>query len=113
MIRQCKRHGETSFATRTDGRYRCRKCASEAVTRRRRKVSAILVDEAGGKCVLCGYSRSYAALVFHHRIPAEKEFGIASKGATIALDRLRVEAAKCDLLCANCHAEVEYPEKMI
>jgi ribosomal protein L30E len=39
--------------------------------------------------------------------PAEKEFGLARHGVTRSLDRARVEAAKCVLLCANCHAEVE------
>lgn len=70
----------------------------------RRKAKEILVAEAGGACVRCGYNKCLRALTFHHRDPAEKEFTIRSK--IRKLDTLRKEAAKCDLLCANCHAEV-------
>jgi hypothetical protein len=67
----------------------------------------MLVDEAGGRCRLCGYSRSYAALVFHHVDPAGKSFGLGQRGHSRPLARSREEAQKCLLLCANCHAEVE------
>jgi hypothetical protein len=47
------------------------------------------------------------ALQFHHRDPSKKSFAIAAGGLTRSIEVLRIEAAKCDLLCANCHAEVE------
>ena len=54
VVRHCRRHGETEFALVGDRRYpRCKECRAEAVARRRRKVKQILVEEAGGKCVLC------------------------------------------------------------
>ncbi len=56
---------------------------------------------AGGQCVDCGYVRCIAALEFHHRDPATKEFGLGSFDGS--LDKLIAEAAKCDLLCASCH----------
>lgn len=105
---ECPKHGLTRFvAVRSESRLRCAKCRAEAVSRRRRKVKDILVAEAGGKCVLCGYSRHSAALQFHHRDPSTKAFGLGVRGITRSLARLREEALKCDLLCANCHAEVE------
>ena len=67
----------------------------------------ILVDEAGGRCCLCGYDRCLAALEFHHLDPLEKRLEINAKGTSLALDTLRAEARKCVLLCSNCHAEVE------
>jgi hypothetical protein len=70
-------------------------------------VKALLVEEAGGKCTLCGYDRCVAALQFHHLDPSTKAFGLSRKGVTKGIDSLRAEAAKCVLLCANCHAEVE------
>ena len=85
----------------------CPRCRSEAVTAWRRRAKRTLVAEAGGRCALCGYDRSVAALHFHHRDPAEKAFTIGGRGLARALDVLRREAAKCVLLCANCHAEVE------
>lgn len=83
------------------------RCRSEAVSRRRRRLKEILVAEAGGACGLCGYDRYIGALQFHHRDDANKEFGLGDRGLTRSLDALRAEAAKCILLCANCHAEVE------
>lgn len=103
----CRRHGKTEFYIEGRGSHRCMRCRWEAVARRRRKVKETLVWEAGGQCRLCGYSRCADALHFHHVDPATKSFGIGSRGLTRSLDVLRVEAAKCALLCANCHAEVE------
>jgi transposase/Zn finger protein HypA/HybF involved in hydrogenase expression len=103
----CVQHGDTEFVLEGRGHYRCKRCRSEAVARRRRKVKGILVAEAGGACILCGYSRDVGALHFHHVEPINKRVEINAKGVALALDKLRVEAAKCVLLCANCHAEVE------
>lgn len=103
----CVRHGTQNFLVFADGRTSCARCNVEAVSRRRRRVKQILVDEAGGRCALCGYSRFAGALQFHHRELKEKAFGLSQFGHTIALDRAREEALKCVLLCANCHAEVE------
>jgi len=103
----CPRHGPTGFARRSDGGRRCLKCRSEAVSRRRRRVKQILVAEAGGACALCGYAKCVAALEFHHVDPAGKAFSIGMQGLTRSLERARLEAKKCVLLCSNCHAEVE------
>jgi transposase-like protein len=106
-LRECTRHGWTAFVPAADGSLRCPRCASDAVSERRRRVKATLVDEAGGRCRLCGYDRYPGALHFHHLDPGAKSFGIGGTGATPSLAKLRREATKCVLLCANCHAEVE------
>lgn len=103
----CPVHGETEFHLRPDGYWRCLPCRSAHVSNRRRKVKQILVDEAGGACVLCGYSRTVRALQFHHVDPRDKRFHLSAGGFARALADARAEAAKCVLLCANCHAEVE------
>jgi 5-methylcytosine-specific restriction endonuclease McrA len=106
--RLCATHGMTWFVrTGALGYYRCLKCRSAAVAKRRRRVKEILVAEAGGRCRLCGYCRSVGALHFHHVDPATKSFTIAEAGVTRSLARAREEARKCVLLCSNCHAEVE------
>ena len=108
VLRTCLHHGEGVFVRYGEAdHYRCLRCRRERVIDRRRRVKEILVAEAGGACALCGYSRCVAALHFHHRDPATKEFGLALNGVARSLARSRVEAAKCVLLCANCHAEVE------
>jgi transposase-like protein len=107
VTRDCSEHGATEFVLDRDGRYRCRRCRSDAVTRRRRRVKLLLVSEAGGACVACGYDRHPAALQFHHLDPAQKRMVVSAQGFGVGLDTLRAEARKCVLLCANCHAEVE------
>jgi transposase-like protein len=103
----CSKHGLTMFRLRTKGGYRCTRCRAEAVVQRRRRIKRLLVDEAGGSCRLCGYSRCVAALEFHHVDPAEKSFALSYRGVARSLAKARAEASKCVLLCANCHAEVE------
>jgi hypothetical protein len=91
---------------RADG-FRCSRCRSEHVTERRRRVKLQLIREAGGACIICGYDRCPGALQFHHVEPSEKAFHISGRGVTRALEAARLEAQKCVLLCASCHAEVE------
>jgi hypothetical protein len=103
----CRRHGETEFFLEGRGYYRCKRCRSEAVSRRRRKLKAILIAEAGGRCCICGYDKHPSALEFHHLDPLEKQMPLSARGIAYALDTLRAEARKCKLLCSNCHAEVK------
>jgi transposase/DNA-directed RNA polymerase subunit RPC12/RpoP len=103
----CSVHGLTEFILEGRGYYRCAQCRSEAVTARRRRVKSVLVAEAGGRCARCGYAACQAALHFHHLDPAQKRLVVSAYGQGLGLEVLRAEAAKCVLLCANCHAEVE------
>ncbi len=108
VMRICSKHGRTVFTRYGTGdSYRCLACRKQRVIERRRKVKEILVREAGGGCVICGYERYLGALQFHHLDPATKAFGLGLRGIARSLARCREEAAKCMLLCANCHAEVE------
>jgi AraC-like DNA-binding protein len=94
-------------APRGGGYYRCGRCRAESVASHRRRLKALLIDEAGGRCILCGYDREPRALEFHHVDPAQKAFNLSRKGITLSVQALRAEARKCVLLCSNCHAEVE------
>lgn len=104
---QCLRHGKTPHVIEKSGRVRCKRCRSDAVSEARRRIKRILVEEAGGACLICGYDRCIAALQFHHRDRRKKRFALSRKGATRSLEAVRAEARKCDLLCSNCHVEVE------
>jgi transposase len=72
----CAHHGASDFWLENRGIYRCLRCRSEAVARRRRRLKEILVSEAGGRCSICGYDRYIGALQFHHRDGTAKEFGV-------------------------------------
>jgi excisionase family DNA binding protein len=104
---ECARHGVGEFWLEGRGIYRCLRCRSEAVARRRRRLKAELVADAGGRCAICGYDRWIGALHFHHRDGEAKEFGLSERGLTKSIEVMKAEAAKCILLCANCHSEVE------
>lgn len=72
----------------------------------RKKRKQMFVEEAGGGCKRCGYDKCLGALQFHHRDPDEKKFNLSCRElGNFSLEKLREEFAKCDLLCANCHAE--------
>lgn len=72
-----------------------------SLKRRRRRRKAQLIEMFGGRCLDCGYDSSPAALEFHHRDAATKEFGVGNWHGS--WERLVREAAKCDLVCATCH----------
>jgi len=70
-----------------------------------------LIDSLGGKCSSCGYDKNIASLCFHHRNPAIKKFRLDMRGlANRSSSEIVKEAAKCILLCHNCHTEIHNPE---
>jgi hypothetical protein len=67
-----------------------------------------IVELSGGECIKCGYKRCYSSLSFHHRDPSKKSFGLSTdKLRTSSWEKILEEVSKCDLLCLNCHMEVE------
>lgn len=59
------------------------------------------IEKLGGKCVDCGYEDS-RALEFDH-VP-ERGVKVANVAEMVGLRIFWDEVAKCDLVCANCHA---------
>lgn len=102
----CKETLEISsfYATKKKISSECKKCNKLRVNESLRERKKILVDTLGGKCMNCGYSKNINALTFHHRDANEKSFTVASR-LTSNIETLLEEIKKCDLLCANCHAE--------
>jgi len=80
------------------------------LTEYKNKLKRRLVDYKGGKCEKCGYNKdSLGAFHFHHKDSKTKEFAISQ--GKYSFDKLKAEVDKCQLLCANCHAEehdIEY-----
>lgn len=68
----------------------------------RANIRLLCHDLKSNGCSLCGYSKCLSALEFHHTSnDKEREVG---KSPTIA--SLNREAAKCIVVCANCHREI-------
>lgn len=109
MSYSCPIHGSAYLKPLGKGsnrRIRCSKCSSEKVSFYRKNAKRKLVELFGGKCILCGYSKYFGSLSFHHLDPSKKDFGIAEKGRTISFERMVEEASKCILVCHNCHSEI-------
>jgi DNA-directed RNA polymerase subunit RPC12/RpoP len=103
QCRTCGTTNESEFYAKS--KYYCKPCWNRLTYSKSREKLDTLIDERGGRCERCGYDRCRSALQWHHRDPLEKEFAISgSRGSNI--DKLRAEVSKCELLCANCHAEV-------
>ena len=66
----------------------------------------MLVRYKDGKCMLCGYKRSLAAFDLHHKDDSRKSFGLVLRGLTRSWKKIKREADKCVLVCANCHREI-------
>ena len=98
--------GKTTAAYYFDrGRYLEKFRSTQRV--RRRALRTAVLQAFGGKCSVCGYSKSRSSLDFHHTIPEEKSFGITDGiRRRYGFEKLAEEARKCALLCSNCHHEV-------
>lgn len=56
-------------------------------------------------CAGCGGTFEPYQMDFDHREPGEKSFNVtAGRAMLMPRDRLLEEIAKCDIVCANCHA---------
>lgn len=78
----------------------------KAVSDRRRKLKQMLVEYKGGKCALCGFTGYFGVFDLHHIEKSKKSFGISKGGITRSWEKMKAEADKCVLICANCHREV-------
>lgn len=67
----------------------------------RRERIAQIKTEAG--CADCGYNAHPSALHFDHLPGQEKLFHIAGN-LTGKWEHIEAEMAKCEVVCANCHA---------
>lgn len=111
IIKECPKHGEAVFYYDSHAKkYRCKICRAEAVVDTRRRNKLALIEYKGGKCQICGYDKCIDALEFHHLNQAEKKFGL-SNGDIRSLAKLKKEADKCILICANCHRELHAKER--
>lgn len=85
---------------RQDPEYRA--AGNAASYQRSQKNRQFIRDLKNKPCMDCGKKYPPEVMEFDHRDGSEKVFEIAS---ATRLGRFRIleEAAKCDLVCANCH----------
>jgi predicted HNH restriction endonuclease len=84
----------------------CKRCLNKLTAERQEDKKYRAVQAFGGKCSLCGYDHCRAALEFHHRDPTTKT-AQWNRMRSWSWQRIMQELAHCDLVCANCHREIE------
>ena len=106
--RDCPKHGRNSPARANDECLACRGEAARARRAERRAYTDAIKLTHG--CERCGYNRCAEALHFHHRDPRQKRMEV-QRAARSGWSTMVAEIAKCDVLCANCHAETHAAER--
>jgi len=81
-------------------RARAREPAQKSLLRK------IIHEAKDVPCADCGIRYPYYVMQFDHL--GDKEFTIGRYPKTYSAKRLLKEIAKCEVVCANCHAEEEY-----
>lgn len=71
-----------------------------------------LINEAKNKpCSDCGIKYPSYVMQFDHREPKKKVFTIGPDFSSYGRNAILKEIEKCDVVCANCHAERTYGVK--
>ncbi len=111
----CNKHGECDHVEVgiKNKKWKCCPCTVEHASNYRKRKKKKAIDYKGGKCELCGYKKSIAALTFHHINPLFKEYLISGTSLCKSWDKLVIELDKCQLLCCNCHFELHAEEDRI
>lgn len=119
QTKQCK-VCDAEFVTSDSKREYCYNCApyglnvTDAMRTKKRALKNELLKYKGCTCVKCGHDDK-DVLQLHHRDPSQKEFTFSSinlNDTNFSMDKMREEADKCDVLCANCHCEVHYDSEL-
>ena len=81
-----------------------REAEIERVRRRQDATTAFLRQLREVPCTDCGGRFEGHQMDFDHRVPSQKRFNLCSGRASLKnREQLLEEAAKCDVVCANCH----------
>lgn len=84
----------------------CNRCLYLRYTKpgAQKKTQAVHDYKMSHGCADCGYAEHPAALEFDHRPGEEKLFNVMEKVGCYSMETIWAEIAKCDVVCANCHA---------
>jgi len=108
--RQCQREYSKSHYETNKGSYNGRRLKHQ---RQRRQDGYKITNSAKDRpCVDCGVKYPTYVMQFDHRDPTTKNFTIAThvrNGGS--LKALIAEIEKCDVVCANCHAERTHQQR--
>lgn len=94
-------------------RSECKICHSNFMKQKYQEKKDIIQELKSKECCAkCGESRGYV-LDYHHLDPKEKDNTVARLTSnTSNINNVLEEIKKCIVLCANCHREFHYLEKI-
>lgn len=72
--------------------------------RSNRAVFKLIIDEKDKPCVDCKKKYPYYVMQFDH-IGTDKTGNVGKIARTSGIAAVKAEIAKCEVVCANCHAE--------
>ncbi len=72
---------------------------------------AAVLEAKDKPCADCGIHYPYYVMEFDHLDSGVKEFNISAGVTCASYERLISEIAKCEVVCANCHAERTYQRR--
>lgn len=79
--------------------------------KRREKFRALFLEikrEMGNKCSRCDFDKHPSILQFHHHNGGK----VSNVSELKSFKKIRLEAAKCILLCPNCHMEITFVKSL-
>lgn len=88
-----------------------RERARETARVRREESRALIRANKDIPCMDCGEEFPSYVMQFDHREPALKLFTIGSSAGAYTREEILAEIAKCDVVCANCHAIRTFGQK--
>jgi hypothetical protein len=91
---------------RADNKEHCAIVSKARVDNNRTQWMELVVSKRMDKCSICGYSKCFAAIDFHHVTPQDKKYGIAGLLIRKFTQGRAKELEKCVAVCANCHREL-------
>lgn len=81
----------------------------EEYVRRKKELSAqirqMVLEAKSVPCMDCGVGYPYYVMDLDHRDPAQKLMNPSSLPLSGNIEKARLELAKCDAVCSNCHRE--------
>jgi len=84
----------------------CNRCLYVKYTRPNieRKLAKVHAYQLEKGCADCGFNKHPAALEFDHLPGTKKLFNIGEEIGNRSVESIWLEIAKCEVVCANCHA---------
>jgi len=100
-----EKEGGKSYA-----RYICKECSKDEIKERRHHINGIIKrHKALRGCKVCGDKRWWV-LEYHH--PKYKKENMSKLVAHAAINRIREEIKICWVVCANCHRNIHYKDRI-